>query len=310
MTMVDWGRIGLGVATGGMSELSGAPSITQATGFNPFSDPGAEQEKKRRALLFQQAAQSEQFANQGQGGFTQLGQQGNANIAGLQRLASGQDSIAAEQLRQGLQQNLAAQQSMAAGASPQNAAMAARTAAIQSARLGAGLSGQQAIAGLQERAQAQGQLANAIQGLRGQDLQAALQGRQSAIAGYGGYNTPMTPEKSFLEKYGPAIQSGISAAAMSDRRAKKGIRDGEVDAAKALAGLKAYSFEYKDEKHGKGRRTGVMAQDLERAGLKHAVIDTPGGKMVHGAQLATSLAAMMPVISKRLDRLEGKGARK
>ena len=294
------------------------------TMFNPFdkidkvffggqlgADPGADQEKERRRLLYEEAAKSGGFADEGERGFGQLGQAGNANIAGLQRLANGQDSIAAEQLRQGLAQNQAAQMSMAAGASPQNAAGAARTAAIMMGRQGAALSGQQAVAGLQERAQAQGQLANAIQGLRGQDLQAALQGRQNAIAGYGGYVTPMTPEKSGLEKYGPAIQSGLSAMAMSDRRTKTGIRDGEIDAAKALRGLKAYSYKYKDEaQHGAGRRVGIVAQDLEKAGLKHAVIDTPAGKMVHGGHLATSLAAMMPVISKRLDRLEGRGARK
>ncbi|HKP06411.1 MAG TPA: tail fiber domain-containing protein [Microbacterium sp.] len=305
MNMVNWGRIGLGLATGGMSEAGGLRSVADAAGFNPMSDPGAAQEKERRKLLYQQAASSGQFADQGQQNFGQLGAAGNANIAGLQQLANGQGSIAAEQLRQGLQQNQAAQQSMAAGASPQNAAMAARTAAIQSARLGAGLAGQQAIAGLQERAQAQGQLAGAIQGLRGQDLNAALQGRQNAIAGYGGYVTPMSPEKSWLEKYGPAIQSGASAAALlSDRRAKKNIRDGSVDAARALKGLKAFSYEYKDEGNGKGRRVGVMAQDLEKAGLKHTVIDTPGGKMVHGGHLATAVAAMMPVVAKRLDKLE------
>src|SRR5262245_1749753 len=264
MTMVDWGNLGKNA----LSVVSAVPAalIPGARGSlwdqTIGNDPGADQERQRRELLYQQAAASGHFAGRGEKGFADLGQQGNANIAALQRIASGQDSVAAEQLRQGLQQNLAAQQSMAAGASPQNAAMAARTAAIQSARLGAGLSGQQALAGLQERNQAQGQLANAIQGLRGQDLQAALQGRQSAIAGYGGYNTPLTPEKSFIEKYGPAIQSGISAAAMSDRRAKTGIRGGDGAAARALRGLKAYSLGDKDEANGEGPRVGIMAQDL------------------------------------------------
>jgi hypothetical protein len=310
MTM-DWGDVGnfgkgflVGGPIGGVANAATGGGVTGAI----FADPGAEQEKQRRALLYAQAAGAGNFADRGEFGVGQLGAQGQMNIAGLQRLANGQDSIAAEQLRQGLAQNQAAQQSMAAGASPNNAASAARTAAIQMGRQGAALSGQQALAGLQERAQAQGQLASAIQGLRGQDLQAALQGRQTAIAGYGGYNTAMTPEKSNIEKYGPMVQGFLGA--ISDRRAKTGIRDGEIDAAKALAGLKAYSFKYKDEANGKGRRVGIVAQDLEKAGLKHAVIDTPAGKMVHGGHLATSLAAMMPVISKRLDRLEGRGSRK
>ena len=102
--------------------------------------------------------------------------------------------------------------------------------------------------------------------------------------------------------------AGAYAGSKSDRRAKKNVKDGDADAERLLKGLKAYRYDYKDERDGQGSQLGVMAQDLERAGAGHAVIDTPGGKMVHGAKLATTLAATLPVLHRRLAKLEGKGA--
>jgi hypothetical protein len=272
------------------------------------ADPGAEDERRRKELLYRQSQLAGGFADRTQRGYMGLGQRGAGALDMLQGQAMGQNSISAEQLRQGLQQQQAAQMSMAAGASPRNAAGAARTAAIQMGRAGAGLAGQQALAGLQERAQAQQAYGNLIQGLRGQDLQAALGSRQNAIAGYGAQNAGAA-EKSWWEKYGPAAQAGASAiaSAVSDRRLKTDIKDASKDAKQTLGKLKPYTFAYKDEKYGAGRQTGVMAQDLERAGLGHAVIDTPSGKMVHGAKLATSLAALMPNLHERLSKLEAKG---
>lgn len=290
-----------------LSDASGAIGRGLEGAYNKTlgDNPGDDAERKRKELLYQQAAAAGGFAQQGQRGYGQLGAQGNEALAGLRATAMGQNSVSAEQLRQGLAQNLAAQQSMAAGASPQNAAMAARTAAIQSGRLGAGLAGQQAIAGLQERQQAQQQYAALLQALRAQELQAALGSRQNAIQGYGAGSSGAA-EKSWLEKYGPMIQGGASsiATAMSDRRAKTDIKDGDESANKAVSGLASYLYRYKDEGNGKGERLGIMAQDLERAGLGHAVIDTPRGKMVHGAHLATANSAMIGALGRRLAKLE------
>lgn len=118
------------------------------------------------------------FANRGRIGFAGRGAQANQLVRQLQARAAGEDSLSAEQLRQGLQQNVAAQQSLAAGAAPQNQALAARTAAQQSAALGSGLSGQQALAGIQERQAAQDSLGGLLQGLRQQDLEAALRSQE------------------------------------------------------------------------------------------------------------------------------------
>lgn len=174
-------------------------------------DPGGDAEKKRKSQLYGLADEAGAFANRSQRGYANYGRQGQSALAGLQATALGQNSISGEQLRQGVQQLQAQQQSIAAGASPQNAAMAARTAAIQSGRLGMGLAGQQALAGLQERQQAQQAYASLLQGLRAQDLQAALASRQNAMSGYSAGNSG-APEKSWLDKYGPTILAGAQLA--------------------------------------------------------------------------------------------------
>lgn len=285
---------------GGGSDRENSPVWDLGGRFT--ADPGAKAEEARKALLYQQAGRSGDFADQAQRGYDNYSLQASGALQGLQAQARGDESVSARQLQQANQQALAQQSALAAGAAPQNAAMAARTAAIQSGRLSSGLAGQQAIAGLQERNQAQQQYATLLQGLRGQDLNATLQARQNAQTGYGAGNSG-APEKTNSDKYGGAIMAGL--AAFSDRRLKTDVRDGTGAAASALKGLSAHSFKYKDEALGRGQRVGVMAQDLEKAGLGHAVVNTPRGKMVHGAQLATSLAAMMPGLDARLRKLEG-----
>lgn len=275
-----------------------APRLSDQTGQ---PDPWNIDDSMRKRLLAQQAGLSGQFADQGQASYGQLGTRGAGALDYLQGQANGQNSVSAEQLRQGLQQQYANQASMAAGASPQNATMAARTAAIQSGRLGAGLAGQQAVAGLQERQQAQQAYAQLLQGLRGQDLQASLGARQNALSGYGA-GAQGQPDKSWLEKNGPAIAAGI--AAFSDKRLKKDIKSGEDRARTAAESLGAHLFRYKDDEHGKGQQFGVMTDELKRAGLGHAVISTPAGEMVHGAKLATSTAAMVGSLARRLSKLE------
>jgi len=259
----------------------------------------------RQRLLAQQGAQAGIFADQAQQGYAYYGGQANQALGGLRAIANGQNSVSAMQLAQAQQQNLAAQRSLAAGASPQAASMAARTAAIQMGRSNAGLAGQQAMAGIQERNQAWNQYGQMLGTLRGQDLNAALSSRSNAMTGYGAPATG-APQPSWIQEYGPAIAAGVAYAA-SDRRLKKDVKDGEDDANKATKKLSPFAFAYKDPKYGAGKQLGVMAQDLERAGLGHAVIDTPAGKMVHGAKLATSNTAMIAALGRRLARLEEQG---
>jgi hypothetical protein len=163
------------------------------------------------------------------------------------------------------------------------------------------------MAGIQERSQAEKALADMILQQRQQDANVALGSRQNATGAYGG----VTPEGTTLQKLTPFIQAGAGAAsvAASDERLKEDIEDGDDKAKRILKGLKSYSFKYKDAKHGTGEQHGVMAQEMERAGMKHAVIDTPGGKMVHGAKAATTSLALVAALGRRVEKLESSKGR-
>jgi hypothetical protein len=254
----------------------------------------------QRKQLQEQAQSASNFANQGEAGYAKMGAESQGVRDHLGRVARGQESVSAEQLRQGLQQNLSAQRSMAASAAPRDASMAARTAAIQGGRMGMGLSGQQAVAGLQERQNAQNALGQMIMQQRQQDLQAATNSRQTAVQA----NQAVTPEGTFIDKYAGAIGTGLGAL-ISDRREKTDIAGGDAKARRILDGLKAYSFNYKDEKHGKGRQFGVLAQDLEKTGLRQAVIKgTDGTKQLDPGKLAGGLAALVASQHRRISKLE------
>lgn len=164
--------------------------------------------ENQRNRLAETGLASNQFAEYNQGGYQQLTGEAAAQRDYLRRIAGGQESIAGEQLRQGLQQNIAGQQSMAASARPGGQAMAARQAMMNAGRAATGMSGQAAIAGMQERKNAQEALNQMIMQQRQQDLQGALGSRQTAISGYGG----ITPVKTKLEQLLPLINAGVGAA--------------------------------------------------------------------------------------------------
>ncbi|MBA2544134.1 MAG: tail fiber domain-containing protein [Deltaproteobacteria bacterium] len=285
---VDWAKSGANWASDKLGDV--------------FGDPGAAGEADRKKLLYEQAAAAGGFAGVGEAGYGAMTAEANAARQNLADQASGKLSYSREALRQGLQQNVGAQQSLAAGASPQNAAMSARTAAMQSARLGSGMSGQAALAGIQEQSAAAKALQDAILAQRGQDMQVGLGSRQNAMSGYGAGNAGQ-PEKSWIERNGQAI-SGAAALA-SDRNLKTDIADGDAKAKSAMEGLKAYSYNYKDGKYGKGEQLGVMAQDLQKAGLGQAVLKERDGLKVDPGKLAGALAAMVATQHRRISKLEG-----
>ncbi len=163
-------------------------------------------EQEQRAGLTNQAQASGQFANLGERNFAGLGTQLGRESDYMRDIARGNQSVSAEQLRQALGQNLSAQQSMAASASPQNASMAALMASRNAMQLGSGLAGQQAVAGMQERQAAQQALAQMLLQQRQQELQAATQGRQTAVAGYSG----ITPGQSTLDQIAGPIAGAAS----------------------------------------------------------------------------------------------------
>lgn len=228
----------------------------------------------------------------------------------LTGLMQGKNSVSAEQLRQGLGQQLAQQQAMAAGASPNNSAMAARNAAMNMGQASYGMAGQQALAGLQERNQAASQLANLNLGAGQLASNTALgyAGAQNQALGNAGgiASSWLGNQQKSAGQFGLGILASMGAAA-SDRRLKTDIKGDDNDRTKSRAILKAiepYTYKYKDPRFGEGEQYGVLAQDMEKAGLGHAVMNTPYGKMVHAGKAATAGLALTASLAKRVDELE------
>jgi Chaperone of endosialidase len=258
--------------------------------------------KQQRSDLNNQANQADALRDYSTTGFGALGTEGDQMRGLLRDQATGKTSFSGEQLRQGLMQQQAAQQSMAAGASPGNSVMAARTAAMQMGRNSATMNGQAAMAGIAERQAAAKAWADALLQQRQQNMQAALQSSQNATSAL----TGAKPEGSTLDKWGPAISAGAAAAAKSDERAKEDIAPADDTARETLEQIGSYTYRYKDEADGKGQQFGVMAQELERAGLAHVVIDTPNGKFIDGAKLETTNLALIASLARRVAELEKK----
>lgn len=179
--MGDWGNAGGGAASGALAGSALGPwgtlaggLIGGALGYFGGSGESPEDAARRKAIA-------------------ELGTQLNGETDYLRRIARGQESVSAMQLRDALARTNAQQASMAAAAAPRDSTMAALMASRNAMQASSGLAGQQAIAGIQERQAAQSQLVDAL-----------LRQRQQDIGGGG----PTTP--TWLERWGPAIQSGLT----------------------------------------------------------------------------------------------------
>jgi hypothetical protein len=252
--------------------------------------------------LATQGGLASQLADRGTTGYGQ-------SMGHLGRIMRGEESLSGEQLRQGLQQNVAGQQAMAAGARPGNAAMAARTAQNNAAMMGAGLAGQQATAGIQERQGAASQLGNL-------GLQGALGGRGQAIDAFGrieeqrGNRFGAMAQVPTAGERGTGLLAGALGAlgALSDMRAKTDVEDGSAGVRRMLHSLEPASYRYRDPaRHGEGQHVGIMAQDLERTPEGQSmVVETPEGKGIDGGKLAGALAAATADMNRRLEEIERK----
>jgi hypothetical protein len=109
---------------------------------------------------------------------------------------------------------------------------------------------------------------------------------------------------------GAGAGAGGAAAMASDERLKTNITDARSEIDAMLDGLAPRSYDYKDQKWGKGRRAGIMAQDLERSAAgKRIVMETSEGKMLDvNKALSASLAASAR-LNERVRMLEGKGGK-
>lgn len=133
--------------------------------------------------LGQQSQEAAGFARTAESGYGDMTGQLQGDRQYLQGLRSGKNSLAKEQLRQGLAQQYGQMQSAAASARPGQAPMAARTAMMGMQRAGTGMAGNAAMAGIAERNAAAQTLAGLNVQQRGQDVQAALGSQGNAIQG-------------------------------------------------------------------------------------------------------------------------------
>lgn len=156
-----------------------------------------------------------------------------ANV--LMGQATGQNSFAREQLRQDMGRAQSAQQSMAAGARPNQSAMAARLAMQNMGNIQSGMAGQSALAGIAERNAAANALGAVLQGARGQDNESYLgsmdlanQNAHNALVGSMGFQQNETEryahrgKKWWEHALGALGQAGATAAAVGKGAAGAG----------------------------------------------------------------------------------------
>lgn len=90
--------------------------------------------------------------------------------------------------------------------------------------------------------------------------------------------------------------AGMAAMAFSDERVKTNIQEiTKEDIQEMKSHLKAYKFNYVDEKFGKGEWTGILAQDLEKSKLGKTLVveDENGHKMVDLRKVLSMYLATM-----------------
>lgn len=307
-----------------------------------FIDPRTGQAYGQRGELARQLGERGAPTAQNVGPEGQNSRQQSQLMDLLMQRAQGQGpSISDMQMQRGLDQGMAQQQALASTGRG-NAALAGRQASQNASGMAQNMAGQAAMGRLAETQGAQQLAAGALQGARGQDqqyaqmtqqgnqfnvnaglqqtqmndmarqsmLQQQLQALQMAQGGREAYQDARTQRFMGLTQTpttGEQLMGGAAAigALISDRRAKTDIKEADKEASTLMKALRPYKYRYKDERNGAGEQFGIMAQDLEKA-VPSAVIDTPKGKMVHGGRLAAALAAALPGLDKRLEKLEAR----
>lgn len=306
------------------SEITLDPStglyINRRTG--QFStDPGGANVVTSPSLQAQ-AARSVAVANALQQRYAQLSgrfdtavgaQQGAA--AGLQGVINGTTpSVAQGQLAQGQGQIAQRQEAEASGTTGVNAALA-RMAAAQNIAQGQAQQNQQAavlraqeVAGArQQQAGILGDVTSAL----GQQAGVAQQGQvaNAGVAGTarGAHESGQRQEAGdALDFYSNAAKATGSALAVSDERAKHGIKAASPELVKEFGNkLTAIGYKYDDpEEHGEGEHVGVKAQDLlkSRLGKKMVVKGTP--MRLDPSNVIGGTLAVLKSVMARMDKLE------
>lgn len=255
----------------------------------------------------------------------------------LQGVASGQHAGAGELAVQRQMANAQAAQQAAAhmARGGQNAALAYRGAANNQAGIGLAGAGQAQQAAMGDQMNAQNALSGALGQGRSQDISfggqnANLQQQQYGLntqrgLGYLGQLTGM--DQGQLNAQTAAFGSGqsnsgilgslinagggaLAAAAgnpKSDERLKTDITDAGAEVDAMLDRLMPKAYVYKDQKHGIGRRVGIMAQAMQSSPLgSQVVIDAHDGKELDVNKALSAALAATARLNQRLRALESK----
>lgn len=241
----------------------------------------------------------------------------------LQGIMSGQQQGAGELAVQRQYQNqLAAQQSAARMARGPMAGLAMQGARDQMAGAGINAMGMGQQAALGDQMAAHGMAANVSQAGRGQDMQHTqmddaqrlaylqqLTGMNAAeLQAQVGAMQAANAKPSGLGSALSSIAPIVAALAMSDERVKEGVTDARDEIDEMLDALAPKSYVYKNQqRHGIGRRVGIMAQDLERSRAgSHVVTEVADGKAIDINKAVSAALASSARLNERLRKLERK----
>jgi hypothetical protein len=254
----------------------------------------AAQRQANRSIAQQQAMAR---MGRGQAGASRMAAR---NVADIGTSAAGQSQAAALQDQQAANAQLG--QIIGQGRA-QDQAMASQNAQLEQQRQLAAVDAQLRARGMDDQTRIA--YLNQLAQMNQAEMNARM-AQEATAAGIPSQSSQM------MQAAGPII----AAAAMSDKRAKKNIRDGSGDIDEMLDNLKAVSYEYRKGapeeyvgKLGDGRRiAGFIAQDLARSKAGKAIVsETPDGKQVVDVRggLFAAIAASAR-LNERVKALESK----
>jgi len=136
---------------------------------------------------------------------------------------------------------------------------------------------------------------------------AAQQGNANLESGYNAADKQLMGQ---VASGGAGMVAGLAGLmAFSDKRAKHKIEPGEKEVDRFLKTLKPYSYEYKNKAHGEGRKTSVMAQDLEKTSLGETLVSRHSSGL-RQVDYAKALPVMLAAVGRLSERIEKAEARK
>lgn len=234
--------------------------------------------------------------------------------------AEGKNSIVQEQLRQGMQSNLANTIQGTAMQRGGNLAAMSGAAAGAGAAQGAQMNNAAALARLQEQQAAMQGYSGLASTMAGQNLQQQMGfeglGAQQGMFNAGAANQQsqfsrqmkLQEQQAQFQNAMQGVQMASSLAGgllMSDERRKTDVAPAGPELGDALMLIQPSRYQYDAAMQDPGQKFGVMAQDVERSPLgQQVVVNTPAGKMLDSGQTAAVALAGTSDHERRLRAIE------